>query len=272
MNRATSQHQSRGARTGCWIVFSALVALGVDTSNAADVQAANNATPRAAIEDRVLQRSAVTPDALYVPLANDRAIRSGSTDRGLLDTAVVSPDIDALRNQQAASSQQGTLKTPLPSTPKEAALHIAASALATPTADRMGGLTYQSFPGDRLDTSPRFSERGIARKFDGEFSIAAGTGGSLQTSASVTLPLIDNVLSVRVSGSKGRGYPLGGDYRSVGNRSVGSYRDGPLQFNDFNSSGDSNVGFDLHWAPTDSFNLNLQTSKTQQEFRAKGRH
>ena len=267
MNRAISQDQSRGARTGCWIVVTALAALGVDTSNAADVQAANNATPRAAIEDRVLKRSAVTPDALPAPLANGRATRSGSTDRGLLDTAVVSPDIDALRNQQAASSQQSTLKTSLAATPKEAALDTAASALATPTADKMGGLTYQSFPGDRLDISPRFSERGIARKFDGEFSVAAGTGGSLQTSASVTVPLIDNVLSVRVSGSKGRGYPLGGDYRSVGR-----YRDGPLQFNDFNSSDDSNVGFDLRWAPTDSFNLNLQTSKTQQEFRAKGRH
>lgn len=244
----------------------------------AAVYAAEAGTSRAAIEDQVVQTHRASPEILVAPLSTvvPASKRNTAPDlmRALDVTTAITGTNRVAPTDRAANTASANVVPAATSIATSAARAGANSSgklspngsddlqdIAISPNGTANDIVYRSIPGDRLDISPRFSDRGIARKFDGEVAVSAGTGGSLSTSASVTLPLIDNVLSVRISGSKGRGQFSRRDY----------FSDQPLRFNDYESSGGSNFGFDLRWAPTDSFNMNLQTSKTQDQFRARNR-
>lgn len=75
-------------------------------------------------------------------------------------------------------------------------------------------------------------------------SVAAGTGGMLQTSASVTVPLLDDRMTIRVSGSKGRGDGYIRDFSGDGLFGGGSR--GDYSARDLDRS---RLGVDLRWSP-----------------------
>ena len=268
-----------------WAAFAA----GAAAASHAAAASSDGSAPAGGIQDRVLTAMHAAPDALAAPLSADALTRAGSAGPLLPASPSATPvglTIAAAEAEGAAAAAPIDGATPtarsaarnLPVTDGRSSARVllpGATSLNDPdglldqpivgNTDTPATIVYRSRPGDWLETSPRFSDRGIARKFDAQVGIAAGSGGALRTYASVTVPLIDNVLSVRISGAKGSGYPLGGGYRDA-------FREGPLQFNTSAAGDSSDFGFDLHWAPTDSFNLNLRTEQSSAQLRSGGRH
>ena len=257
-----------------WLVVG--VALAVPAVYAGD-------TAQAGLEDRVLPATRAAPVAPVAPLSMDALTRADNA----AGAAGADQSLPVLTTT-AADTPPATTHAARPGAAHTVAAQAADVTLqdtpVVPVAGEANSFVYRSRAGDRLDTSPRFSERGIARKFDAEVGMSAGSGGALRTYGAVTVPLIDNVLSVRISGATGSGYGLSRNSRDGLLRS-GTMYDGPMQFNRFGSDFGSDfgndfgndfgsgtdLGLDVHWAPSDSFHLDVHTQQSTNQQRGRGR-
>ena len=128
-----------------------------------------------------------------------------------------------------------------------------------------GTFDYTALPRE-LDDDARWEpaserkERGI----DATVSVAAGTGGMMQTSASVTVPMLDDRLTIRISGATGSGngymrdFSRGGDGllgRGTGGDGMGAFGtgawdgSGPWDGRRRGNDDFSRLGVDLRWTP-----------------------
>ena len=244
-----------------WLVVG--VALAVPAVYAGD-------TAQAGLEDRVLTATRAAPVAPVAPLSMDALTRADNAagaagaDQSLPVLTTTAADTPPATTHAAHTVAAQAADATLQDTP------------VVPVAGEANSFVYRSRAGDWLDTSPRFSERGIARKFDAEVGMSAGSGGALRTYGAVTVPLIDNVLSVRISGATGSGYGLRGNSRDGSRDGLmrsGTMYDGPMQFNRFGSDFGSgtDLGLDVHWAPSDSFHLDVHTQQSTNQQRGRGR-
>ena len=266
----------KAARTRGWMWLVVGVALAVPAVYAGD-------TAQAGLEDRVLTATRAAPVAPVAPLSMDALTRADNA-AGAAGADQSLPVITTT----AADTPPATTHAAQPVAAHTVAAQAADATLqdtpVVPVAGEANSFVYRSRAGDWLDTSPRFSERGIARKFDAEVGMSAGSGGALRTYGAVTVPLIDNVLSVRISGATGSGYGLRGNSRDGSRDGLlrsGTMYDGPMQFNrfgrdfgsDFGSDfgGGTDLGLDVHWAPSDSFRLDVHTQQSTNQQRGRGR-
>ena len=118
-----------------------------------------------------------------------------------------------------------------------------------------GTFDYTALP-QALDDDARWEpeserkDRGIAATV----SVAAGTGGMMETSASVTVPLLDDRLTIRVSGATGRGNGYLRDFTrdepGEGAFGTGTWdRSSPWDGRRRGDDDFSRLGVDLRWAP-----------------------
>lgn len=126
-----------------------------------------------------------------------------------------------------------------------------------------GTFDYTALPKD-LDDSARYDARDGAaeRSFDATVSVMAGTGGVMQTRASVTVPLLDDQLTVRISGATGTGYyrDFSGDV--LGRGASRDLWDGERRyFDDGRPQSGQSFGLDVRWAPTESSSIDAHVSE-----------
>lgn len=231
------------------------------------------AAPVANSETDVDTHNVPYPPRIDKPLALDVSF-AGNLHPGSVDAQAT----NARDGTSNAVSVVAGAKPPLANAENlEGALNGVAGSAGTPSPT----LVYTQMPdnapaelyGDR-------AERGV----HGSIAVTAGTSGTLETAGSVTIPLLNNDLILRISGAKGSGQSYGsfdrgsfsgdGFYNDgfsrygvsrYGSSRYGSSRYGPSRDGNVRGGDSTRIGLDLQWTPSDHLHMDAQTSQSSGE-------
>ena len=227
----------RAARVWLAVSMFALNSVAVSAEQGATIGSADTATPgHAVLEDQVLP-------VAHAPAPISAAARAAvqAVQRPQLDDLLT---VSTLAERANSSPPDGLAQVlgPVTNAPGEPTFDY--SALARDVGDQT------RYGNDLNDAAARVGDRvgdrdaGPGENIHATFSVAAGTGGMRQTRATVTVPLLDNQLTVRVTGEKGSNT----DHRY----SRSDLRDSPFLLGPrFGARvrDSSELGIDLRWTP-----------------------
>ena len=227
----------RAARVWLAVSMFALHSVAASAEQGATIGSADTATPgQAVLEDQVLPAAHAPAWISVGARAAARAVRPGQLD-DLLTVSTL-----AERANRSPTDGLAQVLGPVTNAPGEPTFDYSALARDVGDQTRYGNALHDAAArvGDRVDAS----DADPGENVHATFSVAAGSGGMRQTRASVTVPLLDNQLTVRVTGEKGSNT----DHRY----SRSDLRDVPFLLGPrFGARvrDNSELGIDLRWTP-----------------------
>ena len=186
----------RAARVRLAVSMFALNSVAASVEQGATIGSADRATPgHAVLEDQVLPVTHAPAPIAVSARAAVQAVQPPQLD-DLLTVSTL-----AERANRSPPDGLAQVLGPVTNAPGEPTFDYSALARDVGDQTRYGNALHDAAArvGDRLGDS----DADPGENIHATFSVAAGSGGMRHTRASVTVPLLDNQLSVRVTGEKG---------------------------------------------------------------------